>query len=63
MTEREKIELIKARVEFTKVSYPLFCFGLGGISRTGTAFCLILAINKIKLKVLQLLLPFLEALA
>ncbi|NJM71774.1 MAG: hypothetical protein HC862_17125 [Scytonema sp. RU_4_4] len=31
MTEREKIELTKARVELTKSYYPLVCFGLAGV--------------------------------
>jgi hypothetical protein len=31
MTEREKIELTKAKVELTKASYPIVCFGLAAI--------------------------------
>lgn len=31
MSDREKIELTKAKVELTKASYPIVCFGLAGI--------------------------------
>ncbi|BAY49842.1 hypothetical protein SAMD00079811_74710 [Scytonema sp. HK-05] len=31
MSEHEKIQLTKAKVELTKASYPIVCFGLAGI--------------------------------